>query len=257
MTEAMYGALMVDLDGTLIDRAGRISPRTAQAVSTAADVINVSILSGREVAHVRRYALELGLDTPQVSDGGSHVFDSVKGETIWTAFLGAAHSQVIADAIRSAGAAYFATHPGGTIREFEQASSHDLIRISALDMDETTADHLAALAGDGARFHAVKAYLPYNGLWAVDFTAPGVTKATGLRKVAELLDIETPQTIAAGDSYNDLPMLREAGLRIAMGDSPQELHDVADYVAPSAEADGLAVAIEEFVMPLLDRSRGP
>jgi hydroxymethylpyrimidine pyrophosphatase-like HAD family hydrolase len=57
--------------------------------------------------------------------------------------------------------------------------------------------------------------------------------------------------IAAGDSYNDLPLLEVCGLRIVMGDAPDELKAIADYVAPSIDEDGLAVAIEEFVLPRL------
>ena len=56
---------------------------------------------------------------------------------------------------------------------------------------------------------------------------------------------------AAGDSYNDIPMLRVCGVGIAMGDAPQELKDIADYVAPPASEDGLAVALEEFLLPSL------
>jgi len=54
-----------------------------------------------------------------------------------------------------------------------------------------------------------------------------------------------------GDSYNDLPMLESCGFSIAMGDAPQEVKDAADFVAPSVQEDGLAVAIDEFVIPRL------
>ncbi|MCH8109871.1 MAG: HAD hydrolase family protein, partial [Chloroflexi bacterium] len=40
-------------------------------------------------------------------------------------------------------------------------------------------------------------------------------------------------------------------LRIVMGDAPDELKAIADYIAPSIDEDGLAVAIEEFVLPRL------
>ena len=58
--------------------------------------------------------------------------------------------------------------------------------------------------------------------------------------------------IAAGDSYNDLPMLKACGLRIVMGNAPDALKAIADYVAPSVDDDGLATAIEDFVMPKLN-----
>ena len=99
--------------------------------------------------------------------------------------------------------------------------------------------------------NVVKVFLPYNGLWAVDFTRWGVDKAAGTRRLAQMIGVDVRDMVAAGDSYNDLPLLQLCGLSIAMGDAPQELKAVADYVAPPAEEDGLAVAIEEFVLPRL------
>ena len=63
--------------------------------------------------------------------------------------------------------------------------------------------------------------------------------------------MDTSQMIAIGDSYNDLPLLAACGLGIAMGGSPEELRAIADHVAPSVDDDGLAVAIEEHVLPRL------
>ena len=57
--------------------------------------------------------------------------------------------------------------------------------------------------------------------------------------------------LTAGDSYNDLPLLEACRLRIVMAGAPKELVDVADYLAPSAEQDGLAVAIEDYALPRL------
>ena len=98
----------------------------------------------------------------------------------------------------------------------------------------------------------VKASLPYNGLWAVDFTSEGVDKAAAARVLASMIGIQPDQFAAAGDSYNDLPMLRMAGLGIAMGGAPDEVKREADHVAPTVEEDGLAVAIDEFILPNLE-----
>ena len=88
-------------------------------------------------------------------------------------------------------------------------------------------------------------------MWAVDFTRRGVDKAAATTVLANMIGVELGQMAGAGDSYNDLPLLQVCGLAIAMGDAPEELKAFADYVAPSAEEDGLAVAIEEFILPRL------
>ena len=78
------------------------------------------------------------------------------------------------------------------------------------------------------------------------------TKPRGHGSWLSIAGADQSQITAAGDSYNDVPLLKAAGLRIAMGDAPDELLALADYIAPPVEEDGLAVAIEEFVLPRLD-----
>jgi len=52
--------------------------------------------------------------------------------------------------------------------------------------------------------------------------------------------------VGVGDSYNDFPLLMACGLKAAMGNSVKEILDIADYVAPSVNDDGLADVIEKF-----------
>ena len=142
-----------------------------------------------------------------------------------------------------------ATHPSGTASSVPEADGKQLTRISALDVDEWQADQLVTDFASQADLDSIKVFLPYNGMWAVDFTMAGVNKATAARRLARLAGVDASQIIAAGDSYNDLPLFEASGLCIAMADAPDELKDLADYTAPTVDEDGLAVAIEEFVMP--------
>jgi hydroxymethylpyrimidine pyrophosphatase-like HAD family hydrolase len=129
-----------------------------------------------------------------------------------------------------------------------------LTHVAVLDLEEQLADELVTCFSPNLRLHVVKSFIAYNGLWAVEFTGAGVTKATAATKLIHMMGMmgtKPSRVIAAGDSYNDLPLLRMCGLRIAMGNAPTELKAIADYIAPPVEEDGLAVAIEEFVVPRL------
>jgi HAD superfamily hydrolase (TIGR01484 family) len=158
----------------------------------------------------------------------------------------------VLEAIQAGGYVLIATHPGGTVTRAAEIGEHELTRVSALDLQEPQADRLVDEMRVSGEMNVVKVALPYNGMWAVDFTRVGVDKATAARALASMLGIETSQMAAVGDSYNDLPMLRAAGLAIAMADAPEELKAVADHVCPSADHDGLATAIDEFVLPAVD-----
>ncbi len=246
-----YRLLLLDLDGTLLGRNGRISPRVASAVQQASERLLVSIATGREITDVLRFASQLGLTAPQICDNGALILDPATGEVLFTWPLRDGTSSTVLERLHSLGMDYIATHPGGAVRPPGGREVAGLVRISALDLSEDGADRLVDDFADNTALEVVKAHLPYNGLWAVDFTRAGVHKGAAAAWIQERAGVAVAQTIAAGDSYNDLPLFRASGLRIAMADAPRELQDLADFVAPSVDEDGLAVAIEDFLMPML------
>ena len=247
MDSVDYKALLIDLDGTLIGRDELISPRVARAVIRISRNLKVSITTGREPSDVIKFARQLGLTTPQVSDNGALVLDPNTGEDLWRVSIDSKNARYIVDTISRLDISFLATHTGGSVTDPSLITHWDLTRVSALDMEENQADELVAYFESRRDISVVKASLPYNGKWAVDFTKAGINKASSARFLARLMSIDTGQIIAAGDSHNDLPLLQVCGLRIAMGDAPEEIKAIADYVAPSVDEDGLAIAIEEFV----------
>ena len=245
----MILALVVDLDGTLIDRSEQISGRVKRAVQQISNKIPVSIATGRELAHVVDYAGQIGLVTPQICDGGATVLDPATGNTKWCNPLEPGDAEGVVRLLHDTGTPFIATFPGGSAKDIKGVTHWNLIRVSALDISEEAAGGLAARFQNDIEMQAVKVYLPYNDLWAVDFTRRGVDKAAATIVLANMIGVQLGQMAGAGDSYNDVPLLRACGLAIAMGDAPEEVKAIADYVAPTAEEDGLAVAIQEFVLP--------
>ena len=242
-------AAALDLDGTVIGPDENISPAVHEAIVRLAERIHVFIATGREPADVLRYANELGLTTPQLCDGGANILDPVQGVSTWAAPLGPVNAEAVVTRLREMGSAFVATHASGTASTFDDVPDWDLIRVSALDLDEDTADALATEFRRNKNMYVIKAVLPYNGLWAVDFTLAGVDKASGIARVGQTLGVNPTNTVAVGDSYNDLPMLEACGFSVAMGNAPPEVKDAAEFVAPSVAEDGLAVAISEYVLP--------
>ena len=245
----MILAAALDLDGTIIGPDEKISPAVHEAIARLAKRIYVFIATGREPADVLHYSKELGLTTPQLCDGGANILDPVREVSTWTAPLGLVNAEVVVTRLRELGSAFVATHASGTASTFDDVPDWDLIRVSALDMDEATADALAEEFSGNKDMYVIKAVLPYNGLWAIDFTLAGVDKSTGVARVGDTLGVDPANMVAVGDSYNDLSMLQSCGFSVAMGDAPPEVKAAADFVAPSVAEDGLAVAINEYVLP--------
>lgn len=94
-----------------------------------------------------------------------------------------------------------------------------------------------------------KLYLTQSTPVYFEATHPQASKGFGVRFLAEeLLQIKADQVMAIGDNFNDLEMLEYAGLGIAMGNAPDPVKQVSQWVAPDVEKDGVALAIKKFLL---------
>jgi len=87
-----------------------------------------------------------------------------------------------------------------------------------------------------------------SGDWFIDVQHADVSKGKALERLASLRGIDRSRIMAIGNYYNDIDMLRFAGLGIAMGNSPDEVKQAADAVTLSNEEDGVAHAIRRYAL---------
>lgn len=80
-----------------------------------------------------------------------------------------------------------------------------------------------------------------------DITAQGTDKGRGLRAFMAFLGLKKEETMAFGDGGNDIPIVREAGIGVAMGNANESLKAVADYVTACVDEEGIRKALEHFV----------
>ena len=73
-----------------------------------------------------------------------------------------------------------------------------------------------------------------------------VDKSKSIERLADMLGISMSQVIAVGDSYNDLSMIKSAGLGVAMGNAVELVKDNADYITADNDHDG--IVINKFVL---------
>lgn len=88
-----------------------------------------------------------------------------------------------------------------------------------------------------------------SGRWCpdfADFTAKGVSKAKGLKEMARFRNLDISETMAFGDGGNDISIIREAGIGVAMGNANQSLKEVADYITTSVDDDGVYNALKTY-----------
>ncbi|MBR5496332.1 MAG: HAD hydrolase family protein, partial [Oscillospiraceae bacterium] len=76
---------------------------------------------------------------------------------------------------------------------------------------------------------------------------PGVTKGSALVKLCEILDVDIKNTIAVGDYNNDIQMIMNANLGVAVANAPQEVKDCADFVTVSNDQNAIAAVIDKVL----------
>lgn len=131
-----------------------------------------------------------------------------------------------------------------------------LLRREKLPVQKVTMNF--PLAEDGSVLYRDKAisilnrypdvYYLSGGFGNLEFTLKGISKAKGLTFLCDSLNIPIEQTLACGDSENDLDIIKAAELGIAMDNAMDNVKSAADEAAPSNDEDGVAAIIEKWVL---------
>jgi len=112
-----------------------------------------------------------------------------------------------------------------------------------------TNDLLNQLQSKFNNLHIVKTSSDLGTQYNAIYISSGeATKQHAVLKFAELVKISTKEIIGVGDHYNDFPLLIACGFKVAMGNAVPELKEIADYVAPTVEEDGLALVLNKFML---------
>jgi Cof subfamily protein (haloacid dehalogenase superfamily) len=115
-------------------------------------------------------------------------------------------------------------------------SSSDFEMLAACEAE------LQGLLGDGASARRSQNYY-------LDLTPPGTDKGYAVRAFAAHFGVPLDEVAVIGDMVNDLPMFEVGGLSIAMGNASDAVKGQANFVTTSNDEDGVAHAIEQFVLP--------
>jgi Cof subfamily protein (haloacid dehalogenase superfamily) len=269
--------LALDLDGTVLTPDLQISERTRGAVGAVqARGVLVILATGRMYRSTLRYALTLDLPGPLVCYQGGYIrempaADGSPGELLM-------HRQMPAEAARTAvtWSRQRGLDPHINIGDRLLVGrgpddSPDYERMAGVG-PEYVSDLLDAIDGPVTKVLAVgPPGLPRGLLEAsrrafdgrlevtvshpeyLEFMPLGVTKASGVAFVAERSGVPMSAVMAIGDQSNDLEMLRDVGLGVAMGDAPSEVKAAADEVTGSVDDDGVAEAIERHILGVTAR----
>lgn len=264
----------VDVDGTLVDSGKQIRPDVKKTIKEAADRgVKFAICTGRSPREIRGIAEALPEAEYGVTANGAYVVDLRKKETVFADTMSGREirsiyrtlsefdmmfeifldHEVIADrrclqdpdryGVGDLKALVVSTRTGiGDMKEYLENPDLRAGKVNIFFRDPGQRDEAAAKA-DGLPF-----YITQQEATNLEFTKQSVNKGEGLRKLAESLGIKRENTMAIGDNNNDIPMLEYAGVSVAMGNGLRAVKERADFVTATNEEDGVARALEKFVL---------
>ena len=230
--------LALDIDGTLVTTEKNIPAGNKTAIRRFMKNGGiVTIASGRPISGVTRYAEELGLNVARIIDvaekynvpittykGDTAVTDNADDKYFYLEVnlnnLGLQRVQSLRKEVTYPVPKYLITGEPDYITETEKLFKNELSGVSVFRSEP----------------------------FFLEITPLMVDKGTALMWLADSLGIRREQVMACGDGYNDITMISEAGIGVAMENAQEPAKNAADFVTLSNDDNGVAAAIKKFAL---------
>lgn len=266
-----FRAIALDLDGTLTNHDKVVTPRTRQALLQAESKGAIIILaSGRPTYGIVPVAECLELEKRGgyiLSYNGGNIVNAKTGEKLFSQFLPDAVIPILYKYAREHGYALLGYAGNEIITEMpddqyvKEESRINKMNIRKVDnLLETLEPHPTKLLMTGDPTDMIKAEeelveilgekmdIFRSAPFFLELVPKGIDKAQSLLRLLSKINLTPADLMAFGDGYNDLSMLKLAGVGVAMANAAPEVRADADYVTLSNEEDGVAEALLHFGM---------
>lgn len=237
--------IALDMDGTLLTSDEKVTERTRKAITQAIEKdVYVVISTGRWLGSCYPYAESLGLTSYLVTSNGGEIWTMEKElierhtinpalmEKMWN--LGKDYDM---------GCWMIATDTVWRGERPNDFSEHEWLKIG---FDSHNPRNLEKFMQELSHFGGLELTnsQPHN----LEINPEGVHKGSALSKVCKKIGITMEEVMSVGDSLNDMKMIQQAGLGVAMGNAQEAIKKAADFETDTNDRDGVAKAIEHFVL---------
>ena len=266
-----FRAIALDLDGTLTNHDKVVTPRTRQALLKAQELGTVIILaSGRPTYGIVPVAECLELEKRGgyiLSYNGGNIVNAKTGEKLFSQFLPDAVIPILYKYAKEKNHALLGYAGNEIITEMpddpyvKEESRINKMNIRKVDnLLDALEPHPTKLLMTGDPTDMIKAEeelveilgekmdIFRSAPFFLELVPKGIDKAQSLLRLLSKINLTPADLMAFGDGYNDLSMLKLAGVGVAMANAAPEVRANADYVTLSNEEDGVAEALLHFGM---------
>lgn len=265
-----YKLIAMDLDGTLNNDEKRITPKTLEALMAAQEHgVRLALASARPSPGLFKERDALGLcryGGILMSYNGGRIVDAASGRVLFETAMDLETARQVLHFLEALpvtpilddGTRFYVTDPEGYKVAYEcQNNRMEFTQVENLANFLSFAPIkilMSVLPEELGQVQEQIAQILPQALTVVQ-TAPFyleviprcIHKGQGILNVCKALGLSPSQVMAFGDAENDIPMLRTAGLGIAMGNATAPVKAAADYVTLSNNHDGIAAALEIFL----------
>lgn len=267
-----YKLIATDMDGTLLNTSGEVSTENKEALEKA-DQIGVKIVlsTGRLYKSAHYHSIKLGLNHPIISSNGALIHD-IDGNVVYENLLSdekldkvlnkleeydiyyhlyttdSVYSKTLnMDMLKK----YYGDNNGNLIVEAVKFEDYkDILfkgnKFNKLVCIDTDGEKLRNLKGDLGKIKGIE--LTSSWINNIEIMNENVSKKTAVEYLCNKYNMNSKDIFAIGDNGNDLEMIEFAGLGIAMGNAIEEVKRTANYITDTNDNDGLAKAIEKFIL---------
>jgi Cof subfamily protein (haloacid dehalogenase superfamily) len=263
-----YRLVVVDVDGTLLDSRHQLRPRVTAAVRAVCEAgLVVTLATGKLLPSVRPLLTTLGVHGPQITLNGAATIESETGETLRFCPLSEPARQEIISAVGEVDPEILLTHFSidsiyvdrvhPLLGVFDEYGEGPPILVPDLRSPALPPAAKILLSGPPARLSAIREVLTprFSGRVTITTTTPDFLeffaldagKGLALAALGSELGLARSEIVAIGDGENDAPLLREAGLAVAMANGAQATREAASYITSSNDEDGVALVLERLL----------
>lgn len=247
-------ALVFDLDGTAIPKQanGMPSKKVVEAVQKAKQVCHVSIATGRPLRLSEQILEALQIEDLCILNGGAQLYSRKAKQFVWKQEVEATILQELFAQLKAFGQYMVEDErplPPLPLLEYAAERVNESVGLScifAVSIEDAKQIVSIVKKFSSLTAHSVSSWT--EGTWDIHITHELATKKHALQALLAHLNVQVDEVMVVGDGGNDLPLFELAGWKVAMGNAAEELKAQADWIAPTVDEDGLAVAIEKFVM---------
>ncbi len=239
-------ALLIDLDGTLIDSRDAYTDYALESIKKAARHMPVGIATGRFAGDTVFYARKLGLIAPQVVENGARLIDPLSSLTLYETILKREILDYLIDRLSHLGMRFYASLGHSMVSDKKDLADHRVSIVSVCAGSKVSALSLCEMF---SRIEGLAAQIAMasTGQWYVMFTDPLSNKGRGAQQFAAEVGVSLEDVMAIGDGPNDLPMFNVVGISVAMGHAPDDVKEGARFITDDMAGDGLAKAVNRFI----------